>query len=103
MLSSVLYVEQHALSLGCQARRTTLSTMPIIPAQCRAARALVEMDQADLARKAVVSRNVIVDFERGSRTPLANNLAAIKRVLEENGVEFTNGEQPGVRLRKRDG
>jgi predicted transcriptional regulator len=43
--------------------------------------ALVEMDQADLARKAVVSRNVIVDFERGSRTPLANNLAAIKRVL----------------------
>jgi predicted transcriptional regulator len=55
--------------------------MPINPAQCRAARALVEMDQADLARKAVVSRNVIVDFERGSRTPLANNLAAIKRVL----------------------
>jgi transcriptional regulator with XRE-family HTH domain len=58
------------------------------------------MDQLDLARKAVVSRNVIVDFERGSRTPLANNLAAIKRALEESGVEFTNGDQPGVRLRK---
>jgi predicted transcriptional regulator len=74
--------------------------MPITPAQCRAARALVDMDQADLARNAVVSRNVIVDFERGSRTPLANNLAAIKRALEESGVEFTNGDQPGVRLRK---
>ena len=58
------------------------------------------MDQVDLARRAVVSRNVIVDFERGSRTPLANNLAAIKRALEESGVEFTNGDQPGVRLRK---
>jgi transcriptional regulator with XRE-family HTH domain len=59
------------------------------------------MDQADLARKAVVSRNVISDFEKGSRTPLANNLAAIKRVLENAGVEFSNGEQPGVRLRKQ--
>jgi predicted transcriptional regulator len=77
-----------------------LSKTPITPAQCRAARALVDMDQLDLARKAVVSRNVIVDFERGSRTPLANNLAAIKRALEESGVEFTNGDQPGVRLRK---
>jgi transcriptional regulator with XRE-family HTH domain len=52
------------------------------------------MDQADLARKAVVSRNVISDFEKGSRTPLANNLAAIKLLLEGAGVEFTNGEQP---------
>jgi predicted transcriptional regulator len=62
---------------------------------------MVDMDQVDLARRAVVSRNVIVDFERGSRTPLANNLAAIMRVLEESGVEFTNGDQPGVRLRRR--
>jgi hypothetical protein len=54
----------------------------------------------DLARKAVVSRNVIVDFEKRSRTPLGNNLAAIKRALEESGVEFTDGDQPGVRLRK---
>jgi transcriptional regulator with XRE-family HTH domain len=59
------------------------------------------MDQLDLARKAVVSRNVIVDFERGSRTPLANNLASIRRAPEESGVEFTNGDQPGVRLRRR--
>jgi hypothetical protein len=27
-------------------------------------------------------------------------IAAIKRVLEESGVEFTNGDQPGVRMRK---
>jgi predicted transcriptional regulator len=81
----------------------TLSTTPIIPAQCRAARALVDMDQADLARKAVVSRNVIVDFEKGNRTPLANNLSAIRTALESAGVEFiaANGGGPGVRLKQR--
>jgi predicted transcriptional regulator len=73
-------------------------SMPITPAQCRAGRALVELDQAHLARQANVSRNVIVDFEKGRRTPTTNNLAAIRAALEAAGVEFTNGgDQPGVR------
>ena len=49
----------------------------------------------------MVSRNVIIDFEKGRRVPNRNNLAAIQRVLEEAGVEFTNGDAPGVRLRKK--
>jgi predicted transcriptional regulator len=75
--------------------------MPITPAQCRAARGLVDMDQAVLADGALVSRGVIVDFEKGRRVPTRNNLAAIQRVLEEAGVEFTNGDAPGVRLRMK--
>jgi transcriptional regulator with XRE-family HTH domain len=75
--------------------------MAITPAQCRAARGLVEMDQAVLAEGAMVSRNVIIDFEKGRRVPNRNNLAAIQRVLEAAGVEFTNGDAPGVRLRKK--
>jgi predicted transcriptional regulator len=75
--------------------------MPITPAQCRAARGLVEMDQGTLADGALVSRSVIIDFEKGRRVPVRNNLAAIQRVLEEAGVEFTNGDAPGVRLRKK--
>jgi predicted transcriptional regulator len=75
--------------------------MPITPAQCRAARGLVEMDQGTLADDAMVSRSVIIDFEKGRRVPTRNNLAAIQRVLEEAGVEFTNGDAPGVRLRKK--
>jgi transcriptional regulator with XRE-family HTH domain len=71
--------------------------MTITPAQCRAARGLVELDQAHLAQRAHVSRNVIVDFEKGRRTPTVNNLAAIRSALEAAGVEFTNGGQPGVR------
>jgi predicted transcriptional regulator len=75
--------------------------MPITPAQCRAARGLVEMDQGTLADDAMVSRSVIIDFEKGRRVPTRNNLAAIQRVLEEAGVEFTNGDAPGVRLRTK--
>ena len=74
--------------------------MTMSPAQCRAARALIAMDQATLAEAANVSRNVIIDFEKGRRVPGRNNLAAIQDVLEEAGVEFTNGKAPGVRLRK---
>ena len=74
--------------------------MAILPAQCRAARGLIAMDQADLAEAANVSRNVIIDFEKGRRVPTRNNLAAIQRVLEKAGVEFTNGDAPGVRLKK---
>jgi transcriptional regulator with XRE-family HTH domain len=75
--------------------------MAITPAQCRAARGLVDMDQAALADRAMVTRNVIIDFEKGRRVPMRNNLVAIQRVLEEAGVEFTNGDAPGVRLRKK--
>lgn len=75
--------------------------MTIFPAQCRAARGLVDMDQATLANSASVSRSVIVDFENGHRTPNRNNLNAIKTALEDAGVEFIpgNGGGPGVRLR----
>jgi transcriptional regulator with XRE-family HTH domain len=75
--------------------------MAITPAQCRAARGLVDMDQAALADRAMVTRNVIIDFEKGRRVPMRNNLVAIQRVLEEAGVEFTNGDAPGVRLRTK--
>lgn len=41
--------------------------MAITPAQCRAARGLVDMDQAALADRAMVTRNVIIDFEKAGR------------------------------------
>ena len=76
--------------------------MSILPAQCRAARALIDMSQATLARRAVVPRDALVDFENGSRTLTADNFAAIRAALEAAGVIFIdeNGERPGVRLRK---
>jgi DNA-binding XRE family transcriptional regulator len=68
---------------------------------CAVPRGLLDMTQIELAAGASVSKNTIVDFEKGRSTPVKNNLAAIQRVLEEAGVEFTNGEAPGLRLRKK--
>lgn len=59
------------------------------PAQCRAARAWLDWTQQTLALKAKVSLSTIKDFENGSRNPIANNLTAIRRALEAQGMEFT--------------
>jgi predicted transcriptional regulator len=77
--------------------------MSISPSQCRAGRALVDLDQNALAERASVSRGVIIDFEKGRRTPGTNNLAAIRGALEAAGILFIdqNGNGPGVRLRDR--
>jgi hypothetical protein len=73
----------------------------ILPSQCRAARALIDMDQAELARRAVVPRHLVADFEDGSLIHRPNDLAAIRAALEAAGVIFVdeNDEGPGVRLR----
>jgi len=74
----------------------------ITRAQSRAARALIEWSQSDLATAAKIARQTVVDFERGARTPHRNNLEAIQRALEAAGVEFIaeNGGGRGVRLKK---
>jgi len=71
------------------------------PAQCRAARALLDVTQPELATMASVSPSTLRDFEAGRRTPIANNLSAIRAALESAGVLFidSNGNGPGVRLR----
>ncbi|WP_370647948.1 helix-turn-helix domain-containing protein [Phyllobacterium meliloti] len=73
------------------------------PAQCRAARAMLEWTQPELAKEAGVSASTIRDFESSRRIPIANNLAAIERALTAAGVLFIdpNGNGPGVRLRDR--
>src|SRR5690349_4027400 len=58
------------------------------PEQCRAARAWLDWSMDDLASQAHVSNSTIRDFEAGRRLPIANNLTAIRRALEAEGVEF---------------
>lgn len=68
------------------------------PDQSRAARGLLDWSQAELAARSNLGESTIRDFEKGRRTPSINNLAAIRRALELAGVEFIDGDQPGVRL-----
>ncbi len=74
--------------------------MSFSPAQCRAARSLVDMSQSELAAANRVAVKTLADFERGTRSPYERTLEDIRRALEAAGVEFMNGDQPGVRLRK---
>ncbi|RIX97184.1 XRE family transcriptional regulator [Aureimonas flava] len=70
------------------------------PDQCRAARALLDWTQAELGRYANMSPVTIRSFEKGERTPIANNLSAIRRTFENAGIEFIGGLRPGVRWAK---
>jgi transcriptional regulator with XRE-family HTH domain len=58
------------------------------PEQSRAARGWLGLSQDQLAAMASVSLSTVRDFEKGRRSPIANNLAAIRRVFEENGIHF---------------
>ena len=72
------------------------------PAQCRAARALLNLSQDDLAKASAVAKATIAAFELGLRQPYARTMQAIIAALEAAGVVFLpeNGNGPGVALRK---
>ena len=59
------------------------------PEQLRAARNWLAWTQAELATRANVGLSTVKDYEGGKRTPIANNLEAIKKALEGGGIKFT--------------
>jgi transcriptional regulator with XRE-family HTH domain len=74
---------------------------PMVPMQCRAARALLQWTQKEFARRAGVSPVTINGFETGITSPTRATLTVLRQAFEQAGVEFTNDEQPGVRMRRR--
>jgi len=67
------------------------------PAQCRAARALLNWSQFDLVTHCGITKKTIADFERGATTkPHPGSLKAIVTAFEAAGIEFINR---GVRMR----
>ena len=73
--------------------------MQITAAQCRMARAALELGVRDIAKLAQVSPNTIARFERGEAL-YPRTIAAIQAALEASGIRFIerNGGGPGVRL-----
>lgn len=77
------------------------AVIAISAAQCRGARGMLAWIQNQLALEANVSRITVVEFEAGRRDPVGANFEAIRRTLETAGIAFIDGEEPGVKLRKR--
>jgi transcriptional regulator with XRE-family HTH domain len=75
---------------------------PLTSELIRAARALLRWEQRRLADASSVSLPTVKRLESrpGILAAHGSTVAALKRALENAGVEFTNGDQPGVRLRK---
>jgi transcriptional regulator with XRE-family HTH domain len=63
------------------------------------ARAAVGWGVRELAERAGITANTVTRIENGADAK-NSTLEAIQRALEAGGVEFTNGDQPGVRLAK---
>ncbi len=75
-----------------------ISYITVTKEQCRAARALLGWKLVDLAEASHVTKNAIQQFETGITNPRRVTLEALQRALERAGVEFTNGNKPGVCL-----
>jgi transcriptional regulator with XRE-family HTH domain len=71
--------------------------------QLRAARVLVGLTQGELAQRCGMHLNSISAMEKRGAESLTSGLDSINevvRALEALGIEFTNGDAIGVRLRQ---
>jgi transcriptional regulator with XRE-family HTH domain len=72
------------------------------PAQCRAARGLLDWTQATLAGAAGLGVSTVVRFERSETVVAAATVQTMQLAFEAAGVEFIreNGSGAGVRMKK---
>ena len=68
-------------------------------AQLRMARAAVGWGVRELGEKAGVAANTVTRIETGADAK-QSTIDRLQRAFEAAGVEFTNGDQPGVRFTK---
>lgn len=85
----------------------------LTPKHIRTARAVLAWSQQDLAKAANVPTSTVTDFEKGQRTPAANNAQAFRDALESAGIHFlptgavvgpdvpsiTSSKRPGTPIR----
>jgi hypothetical protein len=78
-----------------------MATATLTPAQCRAARALLDISEASLAAKASVGSGAVRDFEQEAGTDETDAVRRIASTLSDLGVIFIPGDTrhgEGVRL-----
>jgi transcriptional regulator with XRE-family HTH domain len=64
--------------------------------QCRMARAALQINVRELAAMAKVAPDTVTRLETGKRLK-PRTVEDIQLALEKAGIEFTNGDKPGVR------
>jgi transcriptional regulator with XRE-family HTH domain len=72
--------------------------------QLKAARALIGVEQREIADAAGIHVNTIRSMEAAGMAAItgrSQNVQTVQRVLEARGVEFLNHGNPGVRLKTR--
>jgi transcriptional regulator with XRE-family HTH domain len=75
--------------------------MPLTAPQCRAARALLDWTQAELAAAAAVSPGTVRGFEAGRHVLHRATAAAIRQALEAVGIVFIEaGPEGGEGVRR---
>jgi hypothetical protein len=81
---------------------TAKPATPMLPAQCRMARAALQLGARELALKAIVGPSAVVRFEHGEQLE-PRIVAAIQAVLIAAGISFLpdEGDGPGVRMEDR--
>lgn len=72
----------------------------ITVAHVRGARGLLGWNLADLAQKSGISAITISKWENNKSRPTNKTREAIQRALEDAGIEFSNGGEPGVKRRR---
>lgn len=73
----------------------------ITPLQCKLGRAALGWSVRKLATQSKVSVSAINRFEVGRTEPIPATRDTLQRIMEAAGVEFTNGDEPGVKLRAK--
>lgn len=66
----------------------------------RAARGLLTWTLEELATRSGVTATTIHMWERGKTKPTELTKQLIQRAFENAGIEFTNGDKPGVKWRR---
>ena len=82
--------------------RSTKFVDAVTPAQCRAARALLNITQTQLAESALVGLSTVVDFEKERRQVSSTAVDKICLALERAGIDFLSGNagDEGVWIRR---
>jgi DNA-binding XRE family transcriptional regulator len=71
----------------------------MLASQCRMARAALGLTVRELAKRADVSHDTIIRLEGGQELK-KSTVGKVKGAFEAAGIEFTNGGEPGVKLKR---